>query len=81
MTARAAKGISRKTLQTYASHFKAVQKHLNVDLTFAELTSRDFDEMVVSMRKANLAQNSISSYVEHPTNPARRQGPDRLSGC
>ncbi len=61
--AQAAKGVKDKTLQTYASHFKAAERHLNMDLTFSELTKADLDNMIVSMRAAGLAHNSISSYV------------------
>lgn len=61
--ARAATGVKDKTLRTYASHFKGVAKHLDMGLTFAELSKRDLDNMVVSMREAGLAHNSISSYV------------------
>ena len=60
---QAAKGIKDKTLQTYHTHFHAVAKHLDVNLTFAELTKGHLDRMIVSMRAAGLAQNSISSYV------------------
>ena len=60
---QAAKGIKDKTIQTYHSHFRAAAKHLDMELTFAELTRGDLDRMIVSMRQAGLAHNSISSYV------------------
>lgn len=46
--ARTASGVADKTLQTYASHFKGIAKHLDMGLTFAELSKRDLDNMVVS---------------------------------
>lgn len=60
---QSAKGVKDKTLQTYHSHFNAAAKHIDMDLTFAELTKGDLDRMIVSMRGAGLAHNSISSYV------------------
>ena len=61
--AQSAKGIKDKTIETYTSHFHATSKHLDITLTFAELTKKDLDQMIVSMRNAGLAHNSISSYV------------------
>ena len=60
---QSAKGIKDKTLQTYSSHFLASSKHLDMSLTFDQLTQGDLDRMIVSMRMAGLAHNSISSYV------------------
>lgn len=58
-----AKGIKEKTIRTYHSHFQAAAKHLDMEMTFAELSKSDLDKMIVSMRRAGLAHNSISSYV------------------
>ena len=60
---QAAKGIKDKTIETYGFHFHAASKHLDMSLTFDELTKHDLDQMIVSMRKSGLAHNSISSYV------------------
>ena len=57
-----AKGVAAQTVKTYHTHFQSVSKHLNMDLTFAELSKRDLENMIVSMRAAGLANNSISSY-------------------
>ena len=61
--AQSAKGVAEKTLKTYHSHFHAAGKHIDTEKTFAELQKYDLDQMVVSMREAGLAHNSISSYV------------------
>ena len=58
-----AKGVAAQTVKTYHTHFQSVSKHLNMDLTFGELSKRDLENMIVSMRAAGLANNSISSYV------------------
>ncbi len=58
-----AKGVAAQTVKTYRTHFQSVSKHLNMDLTFGELSKRDLEKMIVSMRSAGLANNSISSYV------------------
>lgn len=61
--AQSAKGIKDKTVRTYWSHFNAAAKHLDMDLTFDELSGSDLNAMIVSMRKSNLAHNTVSSYV------------------
>ena len=58
-----AKGIKDVTIRTYHNHFHSASKHLNMSLTFGELTSQHLDEMLVSMRESGLAPNSISSYT------------------
>ena len=60
---QAAKGVKDKTLKTYHSHFRVASKHLDVGMTFEELTKSHLDYMIVSMRESGLAHNSISSYV------------------
>ena len=63
ITSQGAKGVAKQTLKTYHTHFHSVSKHLNMDLSFGELSKRDLENMIVSMRAAGLANNSISSYV------------------
>ena len=60
---RKAKGLSDKTVCSYESHFKSIQKHLNVDISIEDLSKINLENMVASMRDAGLAANSISSYV------------------
>lgn len=60
---RKAKGLSDKTLTTYNQHFKAVRRHIDVDIPIDDLTKTDLESMVSSMRAAELAPNTISSYV------------------
>lgn len=60
---QSAKGVSDKTLKTYSSHFHCISKHLDFSVPIGELTQRDLDNMIVSMRKSGLAHNSISSYL------------------
>ena len=56
-----AKGIKDVTIRTYHNHFHSASKHLNMSLTFGELTSQHLDEMPVSIRESGLAPNSVSS--------------------
>lgn len=55
-TAQTAKGVKDKTLQTYASHFKSAERHLNMDSTFSELTKADLDSMIVFARGGACSQ-------------------------
>lgn len=57
------RGLSEKTIATYAQQFHAVQRFLDVERPIGELTSRDMDEMVSEMRETDLARNSIASYM------------------
>lgn len=57
------RGLSEKTIATYAQQFHAVQRFLDVKRPIGELTSRDMDEMVSEMRETDLARNSIASYM------------------
>ena len=58
-----ARGLSEKTIQTYNQHIHSIGKHLDLSITFAELSQEDLDGMIVSMRRSGLAHNSISSYT------------------
>lgn len=60
---RKAKGLSDKTLVTYNQHLRAIKHHLDIDISIDELTKADLENMVSSMRAAELSANSISSYV------------------
>lgn len=60
---RKAKGLSDKTISSYMSHFKSIQKYIDVDIPIDELSKDDLENMIANMRNAELAANSISSYV------------------
>ena len=60
-----AKGVAAQTVKTYHTHFQSVSKHLNMDLTFGELSKRDLENMIVSMRGAGLAHNSIRDMQKY----------------
>ncbi len=57
-----AKNLSETTIQTYHAHIHSVSKHLDIQKSMDALTKKDLEAMVVSMRRAGLAHNSISSY-------------------
>ena len=63
ITSRKAKGLSDKTLVTYNQHLRAIKHHLDIDIPIGDLTKADLENMVSSMRDAELSANSISSYV------------------
>lgn len=44
---KAAKGIKDKTIETYHSHFHVAGKHLDMSLTFEELTKSDLEQMII----------------------------------
>lgn len=60
---RKAKGVSEKTLTTYQQHFSAISKHLPAYIPIEELCKSDLEQMIASMRDAELASNSIKSYT------------------
>ena len=61
---KTAEGVKDKTITTYHHHFTAAEKHLNMDMTFLELSKRDLERMLVSMRSSGLSHNSVSTYVK-----------------
>ncbi len=58
-----AKGLSEKTISTYKQHFSAIGKHLEIKRAIDEINKSALEEMIVSMREAELAANSIRSYT------------------
>ncbi len=56
-------GVSDSTLKNYHNIFKTFKKYLDVSSPISELSKRELNGMVVAMRKAKLAQNSIATYT------------------
>ena len=63
VTSRTADGVSETTLRTYHNHFHTISLHLDIQLPITDLTKRDLEAMIVSMKKSGLAHNSVSSYA------------------
>lgn len=60
---RKTKGLAEKTLQSYRQHFRAIAKHLDISQPIDSLSKSDLDDMIASMRDADLSPNSINSYT------------------
>lgn len=56
-------GIVDKTLRTYLTHFRACAKYLNMQKDISDLTAKDMQNMVLSLRAQNLSPNTIRSYT------------------
>lgn len=63
VTSRTADGVSETTLRTYHNHFHNLSRHLDVTQPLSDLTKRDLEAMIVSMKQSGLAHNSVSSYA------------------
>ena len=63
ITSRAAKGVSDATIRNYHHHLHSISKYLDIQMSFDTLSKSTIDEMIVSMRKTELAHNSIATYV------------------
>lgn len=63
LTDSTARGLAEKTLKTYRNHLHCVSLHLDTATPIASLTREQLNEMVVSMRSAGLAANTICSYT------------------
>ena len=61
--AKKANGLADKTLTTYEQHLSAIGKHLDLKKSIAVLNTNDLKQMLVSMRDAGLAANTIKSYT------------------
>ena len=57
-----AKGVSETTLNNYKYNLKNISKYLEVKKPFDEVTKSDVEQMVVAMRKAGLAHNSMINW-------------------
>ena len=63
ITTKTAKGVSDATIRNYHQNLHNISLHLDISTPFDTLTKEMLDEMVVSMRKAGLAHNTIATYV------------------
>ena len=61
--AKTAKGVSDVTIRNYHQNLHNISLHFDITMPFDDLTKDDLDQMIVSMRKAGLAHNTISTYV------------------
>ena len=62
VVSQTAKGLSEVTFTTYHRHLRSISHHLDIQKPLDSLTRKDLEAMVVSMRTAGLAHNTISSY-------------------
>lgn len=60
---RTAKGISDATISKYHQVLHNISKYFDIEMPLYSLTKSDIEEMVVKMRAAALAHNSIATYV------------------
>ena len=63
VNAQMAKGVNDKTVLTYNRYFHSLGYHLDMTMTFDELTKEGLDSMLVSLRKSGVSPNTISSYA------------------
>lgn len=59
----AARGAKDKTLSTYRQHFRSISKRLDVTTPIEDLTKRDLDQMISTMREEQLSESSINSFT------------------
>lgn len=62
ITSQAAKGVADVTLRNYRYNMKNIQKFFDAGKSFDEVTKRDIETMIVAMRRAGLAHNTIATY-------------------
>lgn len=63
IASQTAEGVSEKTVQTYKGHFRCIGHHIDFSIPFDELTKKDLDDMLVSIRKSGVSPNTLSSYA------------------
>ena len=59
---QSARGLADATLTNYRHHIHSISVHLDIQKPIEALRKRDLEMIIVSMRNAGLAHNSISSY-------------------
>ena len=57
------KGVAAVTIRNYHLHLRSISKHLDITMPFCSLTKRHLESMVVSMRAAGLAHNTVATYL------------------
>ena len=57
------RGVSEATIRNYHNHLKSISHHIDIEMPMDALTKRHLEQMVVSMRRAGLAHNSIATYL------------------
>ena len=63
VVAKTAKGVSDITIRNYHQNLHNISLHFDITMPFDALTKEHLDQMVVSMRQAGLAHNTIATYV------------------
>lgn len=63
ITSQTAKGVADITIRNYHQVLHNISKHLEIDMPMDYLSKSEIDGMIVEMRKAGLAHNSIATYV------------------
>ena len=63
VVAKTAKGVSDVTIRNYHQNLHNISLYFDISMPFEDLKKEHLDQMVVSMRKAGLAHNTISTYV------------------
>ncbi len=63
ITAQTAKGVTDITIRNYHDNLRNISRFFDVNMPFDDLTKQHLDEMIVAMRQAGLAHNSISTYT------------------
>lgn len=63
ITSQTAKGVSEITLRNYHQVLHNISKYFDIEMPMDELSKKDFEVMVVEMRDADLAHNTIATYV------------------
>jgi len=57
------RGVSEATIKNYHNHLKSISHHIDIEMPMDALTKRHLEQMVVSMRRAGLARNSVTTYL------------------
>ena len=57
-----AKGVADITIRNYRYNMKNMGNYFNTEQPFDAVTKREIEAMVVAMRKAGLAHNTIATY-------------------
>lgn len=63
INSKRANGIRNKTLQTYSQQFHTISKDLTVEKQIEELSKKDLENVILTLRNRGLSPNSIRSYT------------------
>lgn len=57
------KGLKKKTIESYESHWKTLSSYIDAEQAINKLTKRDIDRVIIALQEKGLKEATIASYM------------------